>query len=111
MSASERAVKVGFSSKVGIQHYNALSSVSTSLRATWMKRNAISKKVTRGNSSISRSSNDMSNNSRGTCQNSTYRVTVFFKTRDRLVIPVPDELAGQVSVTGQILRLGLTPSG
>ena len=29
----------------------------------------------------------------------------FFKARDRLVIPVPDELAGQVSVTGQIPRL------
>jgi hypothetical protein len=34
-----------------------------------------------------------------------------FKVRDRLVIPVPEELANQVSVTGQIPRLDFVPSG
>jgi hypothetical protein len=31
--------------------------------------------------------------------------------RDRLIIPVPEKLAGQMSVTGQIPRLDLAPNG
>lgn len=34
-----------------------------------------------------------------------------FKVRDRLIIPVPEKLAGQMSVTGQIPRLDLAPVG
>jgi hypothetical protein len=37
--------------------------------------------------------------------------TSVFKVRDRLVIPVPEKLAGQISVTGQIPRLDLSSGG